>query len=270
MKKLFFATVVAAMAIAVNASAQISVGVGYANETQITKEKTLPTDEGVTGYDWIKTRDHLNGFYVEAAYNWEFAKVGPGALALQPGLRYSCLQYTDYVRKGESKSESYSTKYSLKRNFSDHFIDMPIHVKYAYDVVPGAVKAYAFAGPVLSFGLACKDVDVSKGSVTNGSNTEKGEIIQRYNRYTGKYYIKTYNPETKKHEVEKGKDDIYKEYDMFDLKLALGLGVTVAEKVDIKFGYNIGLLNRAFIKNVDNVKTSVHSNILYFGAAYNF
>ena len=56
-------------------------------------------------------------------------------------------------------------------------------------------------------------------------------------------------------------------YNMFDLKLALGLGVTVSEKVDIKAGYNIGLLNRAYPK-VDDY--SVHSNVFYFGVAYNF
>ena len=28
-------------------------------------------------------------------------------------------------------------------------------------------------------------------------------------------------------------------YNMFDLKLAFGLGMTVSEKVDIKFGYNL-------------------------------
>lgn len=57
---------------------------------------------------------------------------------------------------------------------------------------------------------------------------------------------------------------------MFDLKLALGLGVTVSEKVDIKFGYNIGLLNRSYIKNKNDMRYSTHSNILHFGVAYKF
>lgn len=57
---------------------------------------------------------------------------------------------------------------------------------------------------------------------------------------------------------------------MFDLKLALGVGVTIMENIDIKFGYNIGLLNRRFIKEDDDTKYTAHSNIMYFGVAYNF
>lgn len=38
MKKLFFTALVAAIVFAVNANAQISVGVGYANETIINKD----------------------------------------------------------------------------------------------------------------------------------------------------------------------------------------------------------------------------------------
>ena len=57
---------------------------------------------------------------------------------------------------------------------------------------------------------------------------------------------------------------------MFDLKIALGLGVTISEKVDVKFGYNIGLLNKAYVKKANDIKYSIHSNLLYFGAAYNF
>ena len=70
--------------------------------------------------------------------------------------------------------------------------------------------------------------------------------------------------------MDKGQSGVYKRYKMFDLKLALGLGVTVSEKVDIKVGYNIGLLNRIVHKIDDYAKYSAHSNVLYFGVAYNF
>lgn len=46
--------------------------------------------------------------------------------------------------------------------------------------------------------------------------------------------------------------------------------MTVSEKVDVKFGYNLGLLNRSFVKNDDTTKYSAHSNVLYFGVTYNF
>ena len=57
---------------------------------------------------------------------------------------------------------------------------------------------------------------------------------------------------------------------MFDIKIALGLGVTIMENIDIKFGYNIGLLNRSFIKEQNSTKYTANTNIMYFGVAYNF
>ena len=106
-------------------------------------------------------------------------------------------------------------------------------------------------------------------SSVNGKDT-KFTNVERYNGYTGKYYKKTYNSGTKNYEIEKGKKDEDKEYNMFDLKLALGLGVTIMENIDIKFGYNIGLLNRSSIKEQKSTKYTANTNIMYFGVAYNF
>ena len=94
--------------------------------------------------------------------------------------------------------------------------------------------------------------------------------IERYNGYTGKYYMKTYNSGSKDYEIEKGKKEEYKGYNMFDIKVALGIGVTIMENIDIKFGYNIGLLNRSFIKEQDSTKYTANSNVMYFGVGYNF
>lgn len=106
-------------------------------------------------------------------------------------------------------------------------------------------------------------------SSVNGKDT-KHTNVERYNGYTGKYYMKTYNSGAKDHEIEEGKKDEYKEYNMFDIKIALGLGVTIMENIDIKFGYKIGLLNRSFIKEQNSTKYTANTNIMYFGVAYNF
>ena len=273
MKKLLFASVVAAMAFAVNASAQISVGAGYVNETVVNKEATV-VGEDYSGFSWGKTRMQLNGFYVEAMYNWDFVNVGPGVLAIQSGFRYNCLTNFDSNSRyniGHTDNGNTTTlKGHTSNRTSDHFVDIPVHFKYAYDIVPGAIRAYAFAGPVLSFGIAAKTVKTTKTNMLSDDSSVLTHSVERSNAYTGQYYIKKFDADTNNYEVEKGRDDKYKMYDMFDLKLALGLGVTISEKVDVKFGYNIGLLNRAFIKNSDASRHSVHSNVLYFGAAYNF
>ena len=269
MKKTLFAILVTAMAFAVNATAQISVGVGYANETLISKGNAV-LESGQNGYSWTKSNEQLNGFYIEASYDWEFASLGSGDFILQPGVRYYCLTQKVLHSKSDIKDNSDHYKANATNRISDHLLDIPVNVKYAYDFIPGTFKAYAFAGPTLSFGLAATNVTRSMvyGSV-NDKVTEYTNV-ERYNGYTGKYYHKTYNSGTKNYEIEKGKKDEYKEYNMFDLKLALGLGVTIVENIDIKFGYNIGLLNRSFIKELDDTKYSAHSNIMYFGVAYNF
>ena len=273
MKNLFLATVVAAMAFAVNANAQISVGAGYANETVISKTSYKMPDE-IKGYSWDKNMMQLNGFYIEAAYNLDLAKVASGTLSVQPGVRYYCLTDINGKSKsnwkGTNEGQKVYQKTSGKSSYSDHFIDIPINVKYSYDIVSGALKAYAFAGPVLSLGLAANSVDIKRTKADNGSEKYNFKEMTKYNTYTGKYVIETYDYAENKPDIEKGKDDKYKSYNMFDLKLALGLGITISEKVDIKFGYNIGLLNRSFVKNVDDTKYATHSNVLYFGAAYNF
>ena len=87
---IFLATAIVSVAFAANASAQISVGVGYANETIINKS-IAKFEDGESGKAWSKDRLQLNGFYIEAAYNWDFASVAGGSLALQPGVRYYCL-----------------------------------------------------------------------------------------------------------------------------------------------------------------------------------
>lgn len=273
MKRTIFAIAVAAMAFAIDASAQFSVGVGYANELVVNKKvTTLPN--GTTGSDWRKNRTYVNGFYVEAAYNWEFATVGPGAFALQPGIRYYCLSslvnktYSDIKFSIDGLDIHEKSQGTVR--MSDNLIDIPVNIKYSYDFVPEMLKGYVFAGPAFSFGIASNSVSTSSNNITIGDRTIEYKDINRINCFTGKYYNKTYNNETGKSDVEKGKDDIYKTSEMFDLKLAIGIGITVAEKVNIKVGYNFGLLNRSSDNTHNNSGDTTHSNILHFGAAYNF
>lgn len=273
MKKLFFAAFVAAIAFAVNANAQISVGVGYANETVVSKEAEK-LGEDVKGHSWAKSRMKLDGIYVEFAYNWELASVGPGAISLQPGIRYNWLTNNEAAGSmrysAEVDDKKQKVNLTTRERSANHFIDVPLHVKYSYEFVPGALKAYAFAGPVFSLGLAARSVSYTKGKTTNGVESVKLYGVEKINAYTGKYYSKSYDLITEDYEIEKLRSDEYKAFNMFDLKLALGLGITVSEKVDVKFGYNIGLLNRSFMKNDEDTKYSAHSNVLYFGVSYNF
>lgn len=99
----------------------------------------------------------------------------------------------------------------------------------------GQIKAYAFAGPVFSIGLA---------STLKASLDDESASTDMY-------------------------DD--NDYGRFDLKLGLGAGVTFLEKYNAKIGYNIGLLNRYTGNQSDSdTKLKMNTGVFYVGIGYNF
>ena len=214
MKKIYLTVLTfAAMFFAVDAYAQLGVGVGY-NLMNTTQKLADESDD-----------ESLNGFYVEATYDFNFLQAKWGSLGIQPGLRYSFA--------GETESEK-MPGLTTRASLTEHYLDIPVNVKYSYDIMPSTLKAYAFAGPVFSCGLA--------SSLKVKANDDD---------------IKTNN---------------YKDttYGRFDIKLGLGAGVTLMEKFDVKLGYNIGLLNRYTGEQIDNFKYKTHTGVFYVGVGFNF
>lgn len=117
-----------------------------------------------------------------------------------------------------------------KASVNEVYLDLPILVSYAYDL--DVVKLSAFAGPVLSCGLS----SVSKLRI--------GDNVTKTNYY--------------------GDDSVY---GRFDVKLGVGLGAIVKEKVTTKIGYNAGLLNR-YTGNLNNL--SCRTGVFYIGVGFNF
>ena len=214
MKKIYFIIAAAAMFLAVDASAQIGVGLGY-------NLLTTTTSMGDESED-----DSLNGFYLEATYDFNFLNKSWGSLGLEPGLRYTFA--------GESESDEVAGV-KAKASFTEHYLDIPVNVKYAYEIIPSTLKAYAFAGPVLSLGLAS---NLKAGA---------GDTSVKKNNY---------------------KDT---EYGRFDIKFGLGAGVTLAEKLNVKLGYNIGMLNRYTGEQIrKDYKYKTHTGVFYLGVGFNF
>lgn len=157
MKNLYLIIAAAVMFFAVEANAQIGVGVGYNMLNNV--QKALDEDESGA----------LNGFYVEATYDINFLERSRGELGLQPGLRFS------YAGNHESE-EALGVKAKASEN--ETYLDIPVLVKYSYDL--DAVKLSAFAGPVLSCGLS----SVAKVSVddntTKASNYGDESVYGRF------------------------------------------------------------------------------------------
>ena len=213
MKKFYFILVAAAMFIAADAKAQLGVGVGY----NLLNTTTTLADE--------KEDDSLNGFYVEATYGINLLNERWGTLGIEPGLRY-----TFGAEAEQEKLLGIKTRASL----TEHYLDIPVHVKYGYEVLPSKLSVHAFAGPVFSVGLA----STLKASAENTT-------------------LKTNNYEDS-------------DYGRFDLKIGVGAGVTIAERVNVKVGYNFGMLNRYTGEQVKDFKYKTHTSIFYVGAGINF
>lgn len=213
MKKFYFILVAAAMFVAVDAKAQLGVGVGY----NLLNTTTTVADES--------ERSSLNGFYIETEYNFNLLDEQWGTLGIQPGIRYTFA--------GESeKAELYGEKVRL--SVAEHYLDIPVQVKYGYEVISSKLNINAFAGPVFSIGLA---------SIIKGSTDDS---VVKANAY---------------------KDS---DYGRFDLKIGVGVGVDLFENLNVKVGYNFGLLNRYTGEQIDEYKYKIHTGVFYVGVGYNF
>lgn len=213
MKKIYFILVAAAMFVAVDAKAQLGVGVGY----NLLSTTISVADESESS--------SLNGFYVETAYNFNLLDEQWGTLGIQPGIRYTFA--------GESeKAELYGVK--VRSSVAEHYLDIPVQVKYGYEVISSKLNINAFAGPIFSIGLA----SIAKSSTDDS--------VVKANAY---------------------KDG---DYGRFDLKLGIGVGVDLFEKLNVKVGYNFGLLNRYTGEQIDEYKYKIHTGVFYVGVGYNF
>lgn len=223
MKKIYVILVcVAAMFFAVDANAQFGVGVGY----NLSPNFPLVDD----------SEESLDGFYLEATYDWNFIDKSWGVLALQPGVRFSYM--------GDSESEDL-----VKRSLNETYVDVPVNVKYSYDF--GSVKVSAFAGPAVSLGLTS----------TMKVKMDDGKIVTH--NYSGKVVAKGEG-------VSASGGEGVTDYGRFDIKFGVGAGVTFMDKLNVKLGYNIGMLNRYTGEQVEDHKVKYNTNVFYVGLGFLF
>lgn len=233
MKKIYFILAAAAMFLAVDANAQLQVGAGYNHGT--TTERIADEDDS----------EDLDGFYLEATYDLNLLEKGWGTLALQPGVRFTYL--------GEADSDT-ELGYKAKSAFNETYLDIPVHVKYSYNL--GTVKLSAFAGPVFSMGLT----SVAKTSISG----EGMNYVAKYHNYSGKTVTKGEGSSSVNPDGLTG-------YGRFDIKLGLGVGATFMEKFNVKVGYNIGMLNRYTGEQISkDHKYKTHTGVFYLGVGFNF
>ena len=133
MKRFIISSVLAF--IAVSASAQISVGVGYLQSTA--------TYQAKTGADVNNTQS--NGFYAGLGYE----------MPLMQGLGLSAGVYYSYLYSDDAGSTAIGTiaTGSLKTNLKEQYINVPVALNFGYNLTRD-LRLFAFGGPTVSFGLS--------------------------------------------------------------------------------------------------------------------
>ncbi len=132
-KSLKFLLAAALIVVAVSASAQFGIKVGYVNSATKFKAEDISVKP-----------ENQNGFY--AGFHYDIATPVTG-LSVRPGLFYT------YIG-GESVFEGMIDLggYGVKLKDRDHTLSVPLDLKYAYNVTDD-FKIYAFAGPRFAVGL---------------------------------------------------------------------------------------------------------------------
>lgn len=237
MKRLItFVAVIAAFALASGeAFAQFGIEAGFVNSRYTQKSG----DNKVTS-------DPLNGFNVGLNYDINIVK----GLSIQPGISYTFL--TD-----KEQSENIANILKGKMTVSEHYLNVPIRIQYSVEVLRG-LKIYAFTGPTFSVGLAGKQNYSVEGSILGASIN--GDFS--YDYFSGKVSSDNISKDV----LDKINTGNFPTYNRFDILYGVGAGVTLFDIIEVKGGYDWGLLNR--LKDTDDARMS--RNQFFVSVAFRF
>ena len=199
----------------------------------------------VSGGGISDSQPSLNGFYVGVSEDMNLL----AGLGIRIGLNYSYA----VDRSAESLIQGVGMKGASEK---DHYINVPLRLRYNFNLIPKVLKIQAFAGPVFSVGLS--HTHKFDFSMEIGGNTVGGSV--NYNYYTGKF-----KGDVDTDAIETSSLPSYKR---FDVALGGGVGVELFNFLEIKAGYDWGLMNRMKEDLADVM--SCKRNMFYLAVGFRF
>lgn len=205
------------ISMAFSAAAQKGLGlsVGYVSSASITRD--ADGDRSASPL--------LNGLRVGASYDLNITR----QFMFQPGVYYSYL--TDRRQLGVIEIGDYY----IADLVNEHFLNMPLHFKYNFEISDAITGLYLFAGPTLTVGLsATSDIGVAN----KNSSDYIGDA--EFNYYTGAFSCDMGS-------ISQNQLKDYFEsqtFRRFDVAMGVGIGLEILDYLDVKLGYDWGLVNR--------------------------
>lgn len=236
--KFFVISTILLAGFCVTANAQFGIHAGYVNS--VTNFKDSPSSKT----NPFKT----HGFHLGIEYDIDLL----AGLSVQPGIQYS------YVAAGDESTEKLGLfKQSDNIDIVEHYLEIPVYLKYTFDFVPEIFGMYVYAGPTFGFGL-------SSSLIISRSGIENSRVS--YNFYNGKIKSENVSADLQTF-VEKNEGD--RILQPFDILVGGGIGFNLVRHLDLRAGYNYGLLDR-MSKDYRNEGASGHRYQIHAGLSLVF
>lgn len=156
------------------------------------------------------------------------------------------------------------TEVAGSETLQEHFLNVPVHAKWKFNIKPGKFGMYIYVGPTFSAGLSSRstfDMRVSGYSVEGTYNYFNGEADFRIPSLPGA--SGEFNDE-----MQKQFDALGLRYSRIDARLDWGVGFVLRERHELVLGADFAVNNK--ITGSLAKDYSINNSTLYIGYRYRF
>ncbi len=185
--------------------------------------------------DKVRTDAGLNGFNIGVTKDFTLIY---RTLYLQTGLVYT---YQNQSKNKLSDNEFINGKVRIIGDRDEHYMSLPVKVKFEFPIVDDRMRVFVMAGPTLDQGLSAK---MKYRASINGENSAVS-----YNYYNAKV-------RSNDQDLSDMVDTTFpsSRYRSFDVQLGASAGVKFLNMFEAQIGYDWGLINKYKDDTLDDLR----------------